>query len=225
MSTTCFRSSIVGSPESRCEAVQLNAVNAAAFAALLQVLSCGEESAALTFDRLADACHERTMRSILAGIAVDEREHQILLAGLRVSLPRPPEDRSLEATMRRFFMRLADRDLLVHLVRIVAIDSAMCRILGALRRPGKPLASDPRVSATLQRIHRDEARHVAIASRCATPLLESIRGREIVMDARERLITVLQLRAGSLDSLSVDSDRLFMRLRTLPRSFRTTDAR
>jgi len=215
----------VGSPESRCEAVQLNAANAAAFAALLQVLSCGEESAALTFDRLADACHERTMRSILAGIAVDEREHQILLAGLRVSLPRPPEDRSLEATMRRFFMRLADRDLLVHLVRIVAIDSAMCRILGALRRPGKPLASDPRVSATLQRIHRDEARHVAIASRCATPLLESIRGREIAMDARERLITVLQLRAGSLDSLSVDSDRLFMRLRTLPRSFRTTDAR
>jgi rubrerythrin len=221
-SKTCFRSSTAGAIEFRSETVQLNAASAAAFAALLQVLSCGEESAALTFDRLAGACNECTMHSVLAGIAADEREHQILLAGLRVSLPRPPEDRSLEATMRRFFMRLADRDLLVHLVRIVAIDSAMCRILGALRRPGKPLASDPRVSATLERIHRDEARHVAIASRCATPLLQSIRGREIAMDARERLISVLQLRAGSLDALSVDSDRLFMHLRALPRSFRTS---
>ena len=223
MSTTCFRSSNVGSPEFRCEAVQLNAATAAAFAALLQVLSCGEESAALTFDRLAGACHERTMRSTMAGIAADEREHQNIARGTqKVSLPRPPEDRSLEATMRRFFIRLADRDLLVHLVRIVAIDSAMCRILGALRRRGKPLASDPRVSATLERIHRDEARHVTIASRCATPLLESIRGREIAMDARERLISVLQLRASSLDSLSVDSDRLFTQLRVLPRSFRTS---
>ena len=50
-----------------------------------------------------------------------------------------------------------------------------------------------RVSETMERIHHDEARQVAIASRCARPLLKSIRGREIAMEACERLITLLHL--------------------------------
>ena len=74
-----------------------------------------------------------------------------------------------------------------------------------------------RVSETMERIHHDEARHVAIASRCARPLLKSIRGREIAMEGCERLITLLHLRAGSLDLLSVDPDRLCARVRAPPR--------
>jgi hypothetical protein len=147
LSTACFRSSTADPHEFSSQPVRLNAANATAPAELLQILCCGEESAALTFDHLAGTCNERTLRSALAGIAADEREHLTLLTGVRVSLPTLPEDRSLEATMRRFFQRLADRDLLVHFVRIVAIDSASCHILGALRSRGKPLASDLRVSA------------------------------------------------------------------------------
>ncbi len=225
MHTTCFRSSSVRVPELRSGAVELSAPNAAALAELLQVLTCGEESAALTFDHLAGACHERLLCSSLAGIAADEREHQLLLAGLKASLPSPAVDHSLETSVRGFFLRLADRDVLVHFVRIVAIDSATCHILGALRGRKRPLAQELRVSATFARIHRDEARHVAIASRCATPLLKSVRGRDIAMDARERLIRVLQLRAGALDSLCVDPDQLFMRLRAMPRLARRADAR
>jgi len=225
LSTTCFRSSSVRVPELRSGAVELNAANAAALAELLQVLTCGEESAALTFDHLAGACHERVLRSSLARIAADEREHQLLLAGLEASLPPPAVDRSLEASVRGFFLRLADRDVLVHFVRIVAIDSATCHILGALRGRGRPLASEVRVNATFARIHRDEARHVAIARRCAAPLLKSMRGRDIAIDARERLIRVLQLRADALDSLSVDPDHLFTRLRGMPRLARRADAR
>ena len=212
-SAACFQLSPVGATELRIEAVRLSAGSAGALAELLRVLSCGEESAALTFDHLGNSWHERPLRSALAGIAADEREHQALLAGLRASLPQPRQDPSLEATLRRFFMRLADRDVLVHFVRIVAIDSAVCHILGALRGRGKPLAADVRVGSILERIHRDEARHVAIASRCAAPLLKSARGREIAADAREQLTRLLRLRADSLDSLSVDPDRLFSRLR------------
>ena len=182
------------------------------------MLSCGEESAALTFDHLGTACPESAASSSLAGIAADEREHERLLNGLRSSLPQPAEDRFLDAAMRRFFMRLAHRDVAVHLVRIVAIDSAMCRILGELRSSNRPLAADPWVTAILERIHRDEARHVAIASRCARPLLKAVRGREIALDAREQLIEVLRLRGDSFDSLGVEPDELFARLRALPRS-------
>jgi hypothetical protein len=223
-SPTCFRSWPAVATESRSAAVQLSAASAGALAELLQVLSCGEESAALTFDHLGNSWHERSLRSALTGIAADEREHQILIGRLRASLPQPRPDPSLEATMRRFFMRLADRDVLVHFVRIVAIDSAVCQILGALRFRGKPLASDVQVASILESIHQDEARHVAIASRCATPLLRSARGRDLAAEAREQLTDVLRLRADALDSLSVDPDQLFARFRALPRLARRSDA-
>jgi rubrerythrin len=203
----------------------LSAGHSAALAELLQVLSCGEESAALTFDHLGNSWRDRSLSWALGRIAADEREHHGLLTGLRTSLPQPRLDLSLEATMRRFFMRLADRDIMVHCVRIVAIDSAVCRVLGMLRCRGKPLASDVRVGSILKRIHKDEARHVAIASRCATPLLQSFRGREIAADALEQLTQVLRLRADSLDALSVDPDQLFARLRAIPRRLRAFDAR
>jgi hypothetical protein len=219
-SSTCFPLALPAVAESPREIVRLSAGHAAAFAELLQVLSCGEESAALTFDHLGNSLQERSLSWALARIAADEREHHGLLTGLRASLPRPRLDPPLEATMRRFFMRLADRDVMVHCVRIVAIDSAVCRVLGMLRCRGKPLASDLRVGSILKRIHKDEARHVAIASRCATPLLQSVRGREIAADALEQLTQVLRLRADSLDSLSVDPDQLFARLRAIPRRLR-----
>jgi hypothetical protein len=213
LSPACFQLAPTRATKPGIEHVRLSAVSAGALAELLQVLGCGGESAALAFDHLGKSWHDSSLRSALAGIAADEREHQVLLAGLRESLPQPQQDPSLEATMRRFFMRLADRDVLVHFVRIVAIDSAVCQILGALRGRGKPLTSDVRVGSILQRIHQDEARHVAIASRCAAPLLKSVRGREIAAEAREQLTQLLRLRADSLDSLLVDPDRLFARLR------------
>lgn len=213
MRPACFQLVPLRGAEPGIEHVRLSAANAAALAELLRILGCGEESAALAFEHLGNSWHDSSIRSALAGIAADERQHQLLIAGLTEALPPPRQDPSLEATMRRFFMRLAARDVLVHLVRIVAIDSAVCHILGALRGRGMPLASDVRVSAILERIHRDEARHVAIASRCAAALLKSARGREIAADARQQLTQLLRLRADSLDTLSVDPDRLFLQLR------------
>lgn len=212
-SPACVQFSPIGATEALNEDVRLSACGARALAELLQILSCGEESAAVAFDRLGGSWQESALRSGLAGIAADERRHQAMLAELKAFLPQPEADPRLAATMRSFFRRLADRDVLVHCVRIVAIDSMVCQILGALRGRGKPLASDVRVGAILQRIHHDEARHVVIASRCAAPLLKSARGREIAADARERLIHLLRLRADSLEALAVDPDRLFARLR------------
>jgi hypothetical protein len=224
-SSTCFPLAVPGVTESPREVVRLSAGHAAALAELLQVLSCGEESAALTFDHLGNSWRDLSLSWALGRIAADEREHHGLLTGLRASLPQPRLDPSLEATMRRFFMRLADRDIMVHCVRIVAIDCAVCRVLAMLRCRRKPLASDLRVGSILKRIHQDEARHVAIASRCATPLIQSVRGREIAADALEQLTKVLRLRADSLDSLEVHPDQLFARLRAIPWRLRSFDAR
>jgi demethoxyubiquinone hydroxylase (CLK1/Coq7/Cat5 family) len=194
--------------------VRLSDAHAYAVAELLQVLACGEESAAFAFDHLAERYQASSLRLALAAIADDELEHQVLLDSLRRSLPSPLPDAAFQSAMRRFFMRLGARDVLVHCVRIVAIDSAVCHLLGALRRHGSPLAAESALSAVLGRIHRDEARHVALAKRCAVPLLETTRGRDIAADARDRLVRVLELRASALDVLLVDPGRLFARLRS-----------
>ena len=208
---TCFGP--VRTASSGGEQSPLRAAHAAALAELLQVLACGEESAVLAFEHLGRSGIDRALRKALAGIAADEARHQVLLANLRRTLPEPAPDPALQASIRRFFLRLADRDARVHCARIAAVDSAVCQILGALRKRGRPLTTDSAANSVLGWIHRDEARHVAIARRCCAGLLGTSHGRDILIEARERLADLLELRAASLDELEVEPDRLLARLR------------
>ena len=98
LSPACFQLAPTRATKPGIEHVRLSAASAGALAELLQVLGCGGESAALAFDHLGNSWHDSSLRSALAGIAADEREHQVLLAGLRESLPQPQQDPSLEST-------------------------------------------------------------------------------------------------------------------------------
>jgi hypothetical protein len=215
VAAVCFPQARVDIARSQARAIHLDARRALALAELLQVLSCGEESASVTFDQLQHSWHEPAVRGALTQIASDERQHQVLLATLTAALPQPRPDPALQATMRRFFMRLAHRDALVHFVRIAAIDSAACHLLALLRGRRGPLATDSHAASVLERIHTDEARHVVIARRCAGPLLDSAKGRDIADEMRTELTHVLQLRADSLETLAIDPDRLRARLRSV----------
>src|SRR5262249_44690344 len=144
---------------------------ALALAELLQVLSCGEESASATFENLAYSSDEPAVRSALIQIAADERRHQFLLARLCAGLPRPPVEPAFQARMRRFFMRLAHRDIQIHFVRIAAVDSAACQLLALLRSRTGPLSTGSYAGSVIRSIHMDEARHVSIARRCAGSLV------------------------------------------------------
>jgi len=150
--------------------------------------SAAVESAALTL----------TTGQLLAGALVSwalgglpaRAEHHGLLTGLRASLPQP-RGPSLEATMRRSSCDGRSRR---HgaLRAIVAIDSRYATCSDVATR-GRPLASDLGVGSILQRIHKDEARHVAIASavrlRCCSRC-----GERNCADALEQLTQVLRLR-------------------------------
>jgi hypothetical protein len=72
---TCFQRRPAFAAEPRYEAVRLSAESAGALAELLQVLSCGEESAALTFDHLGSSWHERSLCSALTRIAAGVRNY------------------------------------------------------------------------------------------------------------------------------------------------------
>jgi len=201
--------------------LRLRPAHANALAELLPVLLCGEESAALAMDHIAgsrDAQDE--MRAALARIALDELEHQALLQRIRAALPVPHDDPELHAAMRRFFMRLASRDPATHCARIAAVDSAVCLLLGDLRRRRRPIALEPTLNTVVARIHRDEARHVAVMSRYAAELPRSHGGHDDVIEARHGLTRLLERRAVAMEDLGVDPDRLFKSLHAIPRALR-----
>jgi hypothetical protein len=189
---------------------------ALALAELLQMLSCGEESATETFENLACSSDEPGVRSALMQIAADERRHQALLARLCADLPRPSVEPVFQARMRRFFMRLAHRDMQVHFVRIAALDSAACQLLALLRSRTGPLSMAGPVGSILRSIHLDEARHVSVARRCAGALVNSRKGVEIAAAVRIELTELIRMRADSLEALGIDYDRLRVRLYRVP---------
>lgn len=104
---TCFPRAWVGFCRPTSTSLNLDPQGALGLSELLQVLSCGEESATVTFESLAHSCHEPRMRFALTQIAADERRHQVLLSGISAALPPPRMDPEFAARMRRFFMRLA----------------------------------------------------------------------------------------------------------------------
>jgi hypothetical protein len=122
-------------------------------------------------------------------------------------------DVDLRRRFGRFLGRLADPEVRVHFVRIVALDSVVCQLLGALRSPGTPVSRDAIANSVLRRIQLDEARHVVLAKRCAMPLVGTSRGKDLMAEVREDLTHLLAFRAASFDALQVDPDRLFARLR------------
>jgi hypothetical protein len=132
-----------------------------AFARLVPLLACGEESAIHVFSgaaiegsRAGNKEHAFTAQA-LAAIADDEQRHEQRLAGWRSRLP-DLIDRHTRQRARRFFAGLASDEPATHFLRIAALDSAVCLLLAPLAHQRTPLGNLPDVGATLNRICADE---------------------------------------------------------------------
>lgn len=200
-------------------AVRLPTRHAEALAELLPALLCGEESAALVFDHYAQsAALPPAARRALERIGADEERHAIWLQRLRLGLPEPPKAVRDDLAVRRFYLSIGEREPARHLLRIAALDSAVCVLLGTLRCRHSPVAADEVLARVLARIHRDEARHVAVASRLARQLAGDSDLRGVAIDTRERLARLLERRAAAIERLDTCPDALFRRLRRVPRT-------
>jgi len=208
--TVCFRLDAAPAPPAATR-FMLPPAQQAALAELLQVLACGEESAALAFAHLAG---NAAARQALLQVAADERGHERLLRGMRLALPAPAADPALRRALMRFYHGLSDDKSGLHFASIVALDSAVCIILGALLAPRRPLAGEPAVAAVLSRIRGDEARHVRLTRDLAAPAAPA--ARERAAETRSGLVVLIARRAEAFDALQVDPDRLFRRLADVP---------
>jgi hypothetical protein len=214
----CFAARAAGNESPGFE-IRLGSRNSEALAELLPVLICGEESAGLAFAALTGnrELSDRARCSLLQ-IEADEREHERLLGHVSLALPPPRADAALSRALRRFFVRLGRLGLGPHLTRIVALDSAACVLLGALRAANGAVVADSPLGRVFARIHRDEVRHVLIAREHLRSAAGPINVRAVAMETRMQLVELLTHRAAPLEQvLGVDADRLFARLLKLPR--------
>jgi demethoxyubiquinone hydroxylase (CLK1/Coq7/Cat5 family) len=190
--------------------------SAAALAELVPLLLCGEESAALAFGgRGTRAALGVAAGATLERIRREEVVHGLLLQRLQAALPPAPLEAALRTRMRRFFVTLAGPQPGRYFARIAGLDSAVCVLLGALRRKGSPLMADATVAAALARIHRDEGTHVDAARRIALEYVSPVTALDDATETRCRLVPLLRERAAAFDALGVDPDRLFARLATV----------
>jgi len=180
---------------------------------LLPVLLCGEESAFQVFwreaGRLTDVQYRRSL-ALARRIAAEELEHEQLLRELRNCCPAPDDLASLRLRARRFFLRMASREPALHFARVAALDSGVCVILAAV---AKPFARSPAVVDTLNRIRRDEAKHVRFSREHSRELgADKSLLAETATCVRSELVALLYPLASSFEDLGLDADHLFRRV-------------
>jgi hypothetical protein len=196
--------------------LHLGDAQAQALSELLQVFACGEESASLAFAHLGDSPLPDAARRGLARVANEELMHERLLRGLRGALPAPVPDRQLRHAMVRFYHRMPQADIGLHLASIAALDSAVCTILATLLATARVLTQEATVTTILRRIHRDEAGHVRLSRRLAAELASKDAIRAVAENARLGLVDVLALRGAAFESLGVDAAKLFAGIGRVP---------
>jgi hypothetical protein len=180
---------------------------------LLPALLCGEESSFHVFwreaGRLTDVLLYRSL-ALARRIAAEELEHEQLLRDLCNCCPGPNDLASIRLRARRFFLGMASRDLALHFARIAALDSAVCVILAAVR---KPLARACVVVETFNRIRGDEARHVRFSRDHAYELgADKSLFADTAARVRGQLVALLYPLASSFEDLGLDTDNLFRRV-------------
>jgi hypothetical protein len=183
---------------------------------LLGCLLCGEESAIHAFaneGRRLDGQALQASQRLLMQIAREENGHQQLLFSVLLQLPVSPKLLSLRRAARHFFMSMTSVDPAQHFARIAALDACVSRIMATvLHHPGV-LSRQPYILAVCAKIHRDEARHVAVSRRHALDLgLSPTLLQAETIHIQQQLVDLLIPVAESFTTLGMDPERLFKRL-------------
>jgi demethoxyubiquinone hydroxylase (CLK1/Coq7/Cat5 family) len=216
----CFRTYVAVDAGAAVSIDGLTATAASALATLMPVLQCGEESASLVFEGLAQA-EAPDDALALRHIASEERQHESLLHQLALALPRPDLQQQMRRAARRFYVRQQHRKVAVHFARIVALDSGACIILSHLLRPASQLNAAPAVWQIFRRIYADETRHVRLSRYHSVGRLPLPIAQDVAEQCRAQLADVLHGAGDAFEQLGVDARQLDARLRHVPRGLFT----
>lgn len=203
-----------------------------ALAVLIPLLLCGEQSAVHVFNNeykrlsqisqpdstlMADSLRD------LAIIEADERRHEEALQRLLAHLPEPENLYRIKREAQLFYSRIqrSTPSMVQHFYSIAQLDACVCVLMNTVAN-GDLQHSEVATLFTL--IKKDEAKHVKLATRHVTRLLQleaSIDEKDISRRADEQpstanlqhqLVTLLQPQTHAFKALGINSENLFKRL-------------
>ncbi len=187
-----------------------------ALARLLPVLLCGEQSAVVLFHheaRRLSAAARQASYHCFSTIEKDEFQHDLGLQALQRKLPRPQDLPNIRRRAKRFFARLGRVESTAeHFAQISHLDSAVAVIMRALE--ASEAARDRQLRSLVAQIKRDEARHVFISRSHALQLgIARSDYRSMGQQIRTQVLALLAPFGSAFETLGVDVDRLFGRIR------------
>lgn len=194
-------------------------IELAALGRFVPSLLCGEESAVLIFHheskRLSREARADMQRSLL-GLAGEEELHEIMLRALSNWLPDCGDREEIRDRARRFFFGFASTDPALRLAHIAEIDSCVSITLSAMGKESRVARSEV-FSRVVDRIRRDEARHVKVCRRHLEEIgISREQRREATEKVRGRFVDLMSPVAGAFEDIGLDPDRLFRRIKREP---------
>jgi len=176
---------------------------------LMPLLMCGEQSAALVFNREANRSTTRRSSELFSEIEADEGIHDDALQSIYLDLPVSPQEAQIKRRAKRFYLTMGGASAPAEEVfaKIEHLDSCVCSIMHSVAN-GKIGKNHP-YTQVFQRIKQDEARHVGI-SREHLRMLGSDQNLtlESGRDIRSSLVELIRPEADHWEILGVDWDRL-----------------
>lgn len=186
-----------------------------ALARLMPFLLCGEQSAIQVFgtevDRLRDSTWSKSIGH-LKDIESDEYGHEMALRTLSQLLMQPSDLSAIKRQARHFYLQLGTTSGMVeHFARVAQLDACACIIMNEISN--SDIGQSSPVAQLLNRIKKDEARHVNISKKHYLYLggVESVL-KKSKHEVSEKLVALLSTEADSFESLGVDPDQMFRKL-------------
>lgn len=187
----------------------------AAFARVIPLLICGEQSAITVFENAGTAhrgAAARELRYAFNAIEIDENGHEQAWQALFARLSPPHDLQRIRRRAALFFAKLGRaQSIATHFAQISQLDSCVGAIMWHLEKSTIARMEPIKILAT--QIKRDEARHVAVSRRYARALgVTQIEHRELGIKTRTKLVELLRPEADALESIGIDPDRLFLHI-------------
>jgi len=176
---------------------------------LMPLLMCGEQSAALVFNREANRSKSQRSSQLFNHIEADEMVHDDALQAIYKDLPKSPHEAAVKRRAKRFYVALGSANAPPEelFAGIEHLDSCVCSIMSAVEK--SKLGNHHPYAHIIQRIKLDEARHVGISRQHlkwlgSDPKRVAESGEEI----RNRFIELICPDTDHWETLGVDWDKL-----------------
>ena len=193
----------------RSESMKLSTTVIESLSQVMPLLMCGEQSAALVFNREANRSENQKSATLFSQIEADEGIHDDALQAIYSDLPVSPDEAAIKRRAKRFYIAMGSGDAPADelFAGIVHLDSCVCSIMSAVEK--SKLGKHHPYAQVIQRIKLDEARHVGVSRQHLKWLgSDPSRTGELGDEIRTNLIELIRPETDHWEALGVDWDKL-----------------